>query len=68
MTKGILCIVKTFVRLHMCSAYVIEATNNRREAENGVLEDGELYPDDMPEQELLRILAEDIRELYHTPF
>ncbi len=47
---------------------MIEATNNRREAENGVLEDGELYPDDMPEQELLRILAEDIRELYHTPF
>ena len=54
--------------VHGLQAYVIEATNNRREAENGVLEDGELYPDDMPEQELLRILAEDIRELYHTPF
>ena len=38
--------------VHGLSAYVIEATNNRREAENGVLEDGELYPDDMPEQEL----------------
>ena len=54
--------------VHGLSAYVIEATNDRREAENGVLEDGELYPDDMPEQELLRILAEDVRELYHTPF
>lgn len=33
--------------VHGLSAYVIEATNNRREAENGVLEDGELYPDDI---------------------
>ena len=40
--------------VHGLSAYVIEATNNRREAENGVLEDGELYPDDMPEQELFK--------------
>ena len=45
-------------------AFVIESANNAQDAENGILEDGDLYFIDTPTEKLLQQLKEDIRNYY----
>ena len=47
-------------------ALVIESADDAEDAAKGVLEDGELYHVDTPEEELLRQLRADIKRYYMT--
>lgn len=42
------------------NAFVIESADNIHDAEKGVLEDGDIYYTDIPEQELLNMLKSDL--------
>ena len=48
------------------SAFVVESADNVKDAERGVLEDGDLYYTDVSENELLRQLKEDLIRDYIT--
>lgn len=50
--------------LEAWGAFVIESADNLQEAENQMLEDGELYYLDTPENELLRQVEGDIKKYY----
>ena len=50
--------------LEAWGAFVIESADNLQEAENQMLEDGELYYVNVPENALLRQIKEDIKKYY----
>lgn len=50
--------------LETWSAFVIEAAHNISDAANGVLEDGDLYFTDVPEDAMLREIREDVIKYY----
>ena len=50
--------------LETWGAFVIESADNLQEAENQMLEDGELYYVNAPEDALLRQIEEDIKKYY----
>lgn len=50
--------------LEAWGAFVIESANNLQEAEKQMLEDGELYYVNIPEDDLLRQIEEDIKKYY----
>jgi len=50
--------------LEAWGAFVIENADNLQEAENQMLEDGELYYVNVPEDALLRQIEKDIRQYY----
>lgn len=50
--------------LEAWGAFVIESADNLEEAEKELLEDGELYYMNIPEDELLHQIEEDVREYY----
>ena len=50
--------------LNSMEAFVIECADNKKDASNGVLEDGDLYYLDIPEEEMLCKLRKDIVAYY----